>query len=311
MYYQLLRYRDLFGSAGFIGSKDGIIDFIGRNVGTDVLGEFFRRCGDFGSPAEIGFDKFRNTQISQSGRQADGVDVVEDRIPFFFRSLFENELGDEAEGDFFTVGCAVGVNLRYGTEAVIDGMGSSQTAADGAEPAEVNAGFDDVFQIFVHFIAVYSFQSLDGMIEEEVIAEFCHGQRRMGAVAPCHGAGTGTPAGAGFKIRSQSIAHAGYEEFARCLGNDACIDEDDVGVADHVDDFDDDAFFIVDDGKAGAGSIVGMMTQGMPPILVATALAVSMAVPPPAPMTISQPAAVPSAMAFSMASMVHWLWNSE
>ena len=43
MYYQLLRYRDLFGSAGFIGSKDGIIDFIGRNVGTDVLGEFFRR----------------------------------------------------------------------------------------------------------------------------------------------------------------------------------------------------------------------------------------------------------------------------
>ena len=62
-------------------------------------------------------------------------------------------LGNEAEGVLFTVGCAVGVNLRYGTEAVIDGMGSSQTAADGAEPAEVNAGFDDVFQIFVHFIA--------------------------------------------------------------------------------------------------------------------------------------------------------------
>ena len=152
------------------------------------------------------------------------------------------------------------------------------------------------------------------MIEEEVIAEFCHGQRRMGAVAPCHGAGTGTPAGAGFKIRSQSITHAGYEEFARCLGNDACIDEDDVGVADHVDDFDDDTFFIVDDGKAGAGSIVGCDGRdddtGNAAHFVAT-LAVSMAVPPPAPMTISQPAAVPSAMAFSMASMVHWLWNSE
>ena len=132
--------------------------------------------GDFSSPADVGFDKFRYAQISQCGRQADGVDIVEDGIPFFFRSFFEDELGDEAKGDFFAVGRAVGMNLRYGTEAVIDGMGSSQTAADSAESAEVNAGFDDVFQVFVHFVAVYRFQSLDGMFEEEVIAELGHSQ---------------------------------------------------------------------------------------------------------------------------------------
>ena len=135
-------------------------------------------------------------------------------------------------------------------------MSSSQATANSAKTAEENAGFYYVFQIFVHFFVFYSRQGLYGMTEEQVIAKLGHRQRGMGAVATGHGTGTCTPAGTGFEIRSQGIANTGNEVALGSLGNNTCIDEDDVRIAEHVDNLNDNTFLVVYDRKACTRSVV-------------------------------------------------------
>ena len=203
--------------------------------------------------------------------------------------------------------CIVGLGLLG--KAVVDGVGGGQAAVLKAQAAEVDCGLHHVLQRGGDLVPLHRGQGIPPLLHQQVVAETGHHQPGVGHVAPGHGAGAAVLAGPGLKPGGQRVAQAGGKEPPGGVGDDAGIDQNQIRVAAHEHGLDNHPGVVVEHGHAGAGRVVGgtvgIMTQGRPRFS-ATALAVSMVLPPPMPTTTSGFRALARPVQRRISSSVHW-----
>ena len=143
------------------------------------------------------------------------------------------------------------------SQAVVDGMGTRQTAGLKTNARQQRIGLNDPLYgrgAGVGFQCGFRQQTV---IHQRVKAQLCNAQGRNADLAACTGAGTGKAAGSCLKVGGHGIAHAGNRQPDRAVGNDLGVHYDQIGIGGQEQILLEYALIGINDGKCGAGSVSG------------------------------------------------------
>ncbi|MOA10806.1 hypothetical protein D3C78_1307120 [compost metagenome] len=145
-------------------------------------------AGRLGHPAHLGGNIFFDIQLCQSDRQPNAVTQRGNRFDLFYRRVFQYQLGERAERDFFAV--IKMVCIRNRCQAVVNRVGGGQSATFKAHTAEVGIGFNDALKGWRDDMLFRCQHRLFSLFDQGVVAEFRQRESRLRAFPPGHGGGS-------------------------------------------------------------------------------------------------------------------------
>ncbi len=178
--------------------------------------------GDRGESVGVSVD----ADVTERDRQADVQAEVDDLVNELLRAAFQDEQGDDAEGDLLAV--PVGMGLVQHGQAVVDGVRCRQTAGLEAQPGE-----------------------------QRVVAEPREDESGLQRRPAGHRRLAGRRGSDGFEVRRQSVADPGHEQADGSVGDHLGVNEHRVRVAAEEAVLQERAVIVVDDRQGARGRVGG------------------------------------------------------